>query len=115
MTDADTATALAALGHEARLKLFRLLVRAGHEGLSIGAIQGHLDIPASTLAHHLRALVDAGLVHQTRAGRSTLCRADYDRMNGVLAHVAEACCAGIGPDFPMAADAIRPSTQGASE
>lgn len=95
MTDAETATALAALGHEARLRVFRLLVRAGHEGLSIGAVQSHLDIPASTLAHHLRALVDAGLVSQRREGRTTLCRAEYTVMSAVLNHVAEACCSGV--------------------
>ena len=60
MTDAEIAAALAALGHEARLKLFRLLVRAGPEGLSVGEIGRHLSIPPSTLAHHLGALVAAG-------------------------------------------------------
>lgn len=110
MTDAETAVALAALGHEARLRLFRLLVRVGREGLSIGALQAHLDIPASTLAHHLRALVDAGLVSQTREGRSTLCRAEYDRMNAVLNHVVEACCTGLELEsFPLGAGAGRPA------
>ena len=63
------ATALAALGHEARLRIFRLLVRAGDEGLSVGEIGTHLGVPASTLAHHLSALVTAGLVIQERQGR----------------------------------------------
>lgn len=95
MTDSDAAPALAALGHEARLRIFRLLVRAGPEGLSIGQIGTHADLPASTLAHHLAALVDAGLVSQTRVGRSVLNRADFGRMRTLLDHVARDCCAGM--------------------
>lgn len=95
MTDSDTAIALAALGHEARLRVFRLLVRAGPEGLSIGAIVAHADLAPSTLAHHLAALVDAGLVTQTKVGRSVLNRVDFARVRAVLAHVVEDCCAGM--------------------
>ncbi|MDH3714948.1 MAG: metalloregulator ArsR/SmtB family transcription factor [Gammaproteobacteria bacterium] len=95
MNEGTAVSALAALGHEARLRIFRLLVRAGHEGLNIGEI-GHLvGLPASTLAHHLRALVDVGLVTQQRHSRQVINRADFDVMNGVLAFVAEECCKGI--------------------
>jgi DNA-binding transcriptional ArsR family regulator len=59
-----TARALAALGHDTRLAIFRLLVRAGEEGLNVGEIGQHLDQAPSTLAHHLSALVEAGLVVQ---------------------------------------------------
>ncbi|MEM6945113.1 MAG: metalloregulator ArsR/SmtB family transcription factor, partial [Pseudomonadota bacterium] len=81
MNDSDAAPALAALGHEARLQVFRLLVRAGPDGLSIGEIQAHLGIAPSTLAHHLRALVDVGLVSQEKRGRSVLNRAAFERAN----------------------------------
>jgi uncharacterized ion transporter superfamily protein YfcC len=56
------ARALSALGHDARLSIFRLLVQAGENGLRVGDIGTHLDMAASTLAHHLSALVAAGLV-----------------------------------------------------
>ena len=70
-TDTDLAFAdmLAALGSATRLQLFRLLVRAGPEGRTVGAVKQDMGIPASTLAHHLGALVQAGLVEQTKVGR----------------------------------------------
>jgi DNA-binding transcriptional ArsR family regulator len=95
MNETAVATALAALGHEARLRIFRLLVRAGHEGLNIGEIGQLVGLPASTLAHHLRALVDVGLVTQQRHSRQVINRADFDVMNAVLAFVAEKCCKGV--------------------
>ena len=95
MDEADAAAALAALGHEARLRVFRLLVRAGEGGLSVGDIAAHEGLAPSTLAHHLGALVAAGLVERKRAGRLMLIRADYDRMRAVLAFVAAECCSGV--------------------
>ena len=99
MTDAQqirkVAIALAALGHEARLSVYRLLVRAGHEGMNVGEIGDHLDLPASTLSHHLRALVHAGLVVQEKRGREVFNRPDYDAMTHVTAFLTEECCSGI--------------------
>ena len=93
--NAAIARALAALGHEARLANFRLLVRAGDDGLNVGEIAAHLDMPASTLAHHLSALVGAGLVIQERQGREVVNRADYDAMNRTVAFLTDQCCAGV--------------------
>ncbi|MEM6354335.1 MAG: metalloregulator ArsR/SmtB family transcription factor [Pseudomonadota bacterium] len=95
MNDGDAAPALAALGHEARLGLFRLLVKAGPEGLSIGEIQAHLGLAPSTLAHHLRALVEVGLVSQEKRGRSVMNRAEFERMHAVLGYVEKECCQGV--------------------
>lgn len=92
-----TANALAALGHEARLGVYRLLVRAGHDGLIVGDIAAHTGLPASTLAHHLRTLVSAGLVLQERRGRETVNRVDYDAMNRALRFLSEECCQGVLP------------------
>lgn len=103
MTDADIAAALSALGHEARLKLFRLLVRAEPEGLNIGEIGGHLGLPPSTLSHHLNALVGAGLVAQRREGRQVINRARIDRLRGIIAEVAAECCLGVDKDGKTAA------------
>ena len=95
MDTAAVAAALSALGHEARLDVFRLLVRAGAPGLSVGEIGAHTGLAPSTLAHHLGALVAAGLVVQRRQGRTVVNRVDFERMRGVLAFVAAECCAGV--------------------
>jgi DNA-binding transcriptional ArsR family regulator len=95
MDDSTAATQLAALGHEARLSVFRLLVRAGPEGASTGQIVEILGIAPSTLAHHLGALVAAGLVSQERRGRQTINRAMADEMRALLAYVEADCCAGL--------------------
>ena len=89
-----TARALAALGHEARLEVYRLLVRAGEDGLIVGDIAGHTKLPLSTLAHHLRTLVSAGLVIQERRGREVLNRADFNAMKAVLSFLSAECCQG---------------------
>ncbi len=94
--NATIARALAALGHEARLAIYRLLVRAGAEGLNVSEIAAHLDMPASTLAHHLSTLVGAGLVIQERHGREVVNRADYDAMNRTVGFLTDQCCSGVG-------------------
>lgn len=89
------ATALAALGHEARLSVYRLLVRAGHDGLRVGEISEHLDMPASTLAHHLRALVLAGLVVQEKHGREVFNKPDFQAMTSIVGFMTKECCTGV--------------------
>lgn len=92
----DTAaTALSALGHPVRLHIFRLLVTAGHDGLPVGDIGAHLGVPPSTLAHHLAALVQAGLVDQERQGRTIINRARYNAMDDLIAYLSSECCAGV--------------------
>ena len=92
---ADLARCLEKLGHPTRLEIFRLLVRAGHGGLPVGAIQRHLDIPPSTLSHHIANLVSAGLVGQRREGRVLRCTAEFGRMDGVVSALTAECCAGV--------------------
>jgi DNA-binding transcriptional ArsR family regulator len=89
---------LAELGNVTRLSIFRLLVQAGPEGLAIGEIQSRLDIPASTLAFHLRGLVGAELVTQAREGRTVRCRSRLATLNETLGFVKQHCCAGFGAD-----------------
>lgn len=96
MTDAASiARALAALGHEARLDVYRLLVRAGDDGLNVGVIASHTGLALSTLAHHLRALVGAGLVIQERRGREVVSRADFGAMRRTVGFLTDECCAGM--------------------
>ncbi len=89
------ARALAALGHDARLSIFRLLVKAGDDGLRVGDIGDHLGLAPSTLAHHLSSLVDAGLVVQDKRGREVFNRVDYPAMQRVLAFLTSECCTGV--------------------
>jgi ArsR family transcriptional regulator len=92
------ADALAALGNRTRLRIFKLLVRAGREGANIGTLQRMLGIPATTLGHHLGTLAEAGLLGQERRGRECICTANYKAVGEVLDYVKEECCAGIALD-----------------
>ncbi|BBN83634.1 transcriptional regulator [Pseudoalteromonas sp. A25] len=89
----QAATQLAELGHVTRLEIYRILVRAGHNGLAVSAIQQQLDIPGSTLSHHIARLVKVGLVSQTREGRVLRCQAQYQQLEGLIAFLSEECCA----------------------
>jgi len=90
----EAVTALAALAQEHRLALFRLLVQAGDQGMAAGALAGRLGIPNSSLSFHLAGLSRAGLIGQERRSRSLIYRADYRRMNDLLAYLMQNCCAG---------------------
>jgi len=95
--------ALAALAQEQRLKLFRLLVQAGPEGLAAGRIAGELGIPNSSLSFHLAQLRRAGLIGQERRHRSIVYSADFAAMDALLAYLTENCCAGTAACAPPAA------------
>jgi DNA-binding transcriptional ArsR family regulator len=89
------ADGLAALGNRTRLRLYRLLVRAGDDGLNVGDLQRLLKVPPSTLAHHLATLARAGLVRQERRGREVISRADYPAMRALVGYLTEQCCTGV--------------------
>ncbi len=88
------AAALKELGHTTRLRIFKRLVKAGEKGLSVGILQKELDIPASTLSHHLSALISAGLIKQKREGRVLNCIAQYPALEAIMAFLTEECCMG---------------------
>lgn len=90
-----TARRLSALGHEARLSIFRLLVKAGDQGLNVGEMGSHLAIPATTLGHHLSTLVDVGLVQQERRGREVINRVNYQEMRDLVGFLTSECCIGV--------------------
>lgn len=92
----EAVAALSALAQEHRLALFRLLVQAGEEGMAAGALAERLAIPNSSLSFHLAGLSRAGLISQERQSRSLIYRADYQRMNDLLAYLMQNCCAGAG-------------------
>jgi DNA-binding transcriptional ArsR family regulator len=88
----DAASRLEALGNPTRLKIYRMLVRAGDPGLSVGKLQARLAIPASTLSHHLKTLIIVGLVTQERDATTLICRANYPVMRGLVGFLVAECC-----------------------
>lgn len=94
MDNATAVTALSALSHDSRLSAFRHLVQAGRAGLAVGELRDKLGLPPATLTAHLNVLRAAGLVSDERQGRVIRVRADYARMDALLAFLTENCCAG---------------------
>lgn len=104
------ASQLEALGNPTRLQLYRILVRAGGEGLPVGSVQEKLGIAASTLSHHLRKLVEVGLVTQERQATTLICRAEYPAMQSLIGFLADECCAdGSCPPEPRRSAARAPA------
>jgi DNA-binding transcriptional ArsR family regulator len=89
----QAALQLEALGNPTRLNIYRILVRAGAEGLPVGSIQDKLGIPASTLSHHCKRLLDTGLLSQERHATTLICRAQYPAMQALIGYLADECCA----------------------
>ncbi|TIS93004.1 metalloregulator ArsR/SmtB family transcription factor [Mesorhizobium sp.] len=86
--------ALAALGQDTRLEVFRLLVRTGAGGLPAGEITSRLGIVQNTMSAHLKVLDHAGLVRAEREGRSIRYVADMTGFRDLLAYLMEDCCNG---------------------
>ena len=86
--------ALAALAHDTRLKVFRLLVEAGPEGLAAGSIGETLELPPATLSFHLAHLARTGLVRSRQDGRFVIYSADFAAMNELVGFLTENCCGG---------------------
>ncbi|HLR30229.1 MAG TPA: metalloregulator ArsR/SmtB family transcription factor [Paenalcaligenes sp.] len=85
---------LAALAHETRLSVFRLLVEAGEKGLPAGEIAAKLNIAASSLSFHLKELYQVGLLRREQYGRSIFYSANYSAMNELLLYLTQNCCQG---------------------
>lgn len=91
------ASAFAALGSEQRLTVLGTLVRAGPDGLSMGELGSRSGITGSTLTHHIRILIEAGLVNQAREGRRVICvGADYATVAHLSEFLLRQCCADAG-------------------
>ena len=95
MTDIKAANSFAALGHPSRVAILRLLVQAGDDGLSVSQMRTHLKMPATTFGHHLKAMADAGLVSQTKRGRSLISTANYAALQSLIGFLMEDCCRGV--------------------
>ncbi|RWL78740.1 MAG: transcriptional regulator [Mesorhizobium sp.] len=90
----DAISALSALGQDTRLEVFRLLVRAGPDGLPAGEIGARLGTVQNTMSAHLKILDHAGLVRAERDGRMIRYVADMTGLRDVLAYLMEDCCNG---------------------
>ncbi|MDQ5897592.1 MAG: ArsR family transcriptional regulator, arsenate/arsenite/antimonite-responsive transcriptional [Pseudomonadota bacterium] len=104
MEDEDIVRLLAALAQPHRLRAFRALVVAGPEGLTPGVLAEQLGLPAATLSFHLKEMLHAGLIGCTRDGRRLIYRADFARMNALLAFLSANCCAGQPCELTPAGD-----------
>jgi DNA-binding transcriptional ArsR family regulator len=114
METRDASERLAALGHETRLAIFRLLVQAGPQGLNAGAIAQALRVALPTLSFHLSHLARVGLIRGRQESRFIFYAADYAGMNSLIAFLTENCCQGeqCMPQAPLRSP--RPQRSGAS-
>ncbi|WP_203291744.1 ArsR/SmtB family transcription factor [Maricaulis parjimensis] len=85
---------LAALAQSNRLEVFRLLVKAGPDGIPAGEISRTLSIAPNTLSAQLNLLSSAGLVKNRREGRSLIYSAEFESMADLLVYLMEDCCQG---------------------
>nr|CAB42635.1 hypothetical protein [Stutzerimonas stutzeri] len=95
MDHEKVAASLAELGNSHRLSVFRFLVKAGHDGASVGDIQKGLGIPASTLSHHLARMAKVGLIRQEKHSRTIVCIPEYGHLENLIGFLQEECCAGV--------------------
>lgn len=87
-------TAFAALSQETRLDVFRLLIKAGENGMPAGEISETLDVRQNTMSTNLSILAQSGLVRNERQGRSIRYFADVDGLRGLLTYLMDDCCGG---------------------
>jgi len=85
---------LGELGNLTRLSIFRVLVKAGRKGVAVGDVQKILDIPGSTLSHHISRMVNAGLVEQRRESRTLYCLPLMDAVKETADFLLSECCSG---------------------
>jgi ArsR family transcriptional regulator len=83
---------LSALGHPARLGILRYVVQAGEDGAAAGDIQSHLDIPPSTLSHHLERLASTGLLKARRSGTFIYYAPEFAALRALTDYLWEDCC-----------------------
>ena len=92
MNNARAVAAFAAISHENRLAIFRLLVKRGPQGLPAGVIAERLGVVPSSLTFHLQALQRAGLLKRRRDGRQLIYSADFAAMNALVGFLSDNCC-----------------------
>ncbi|HUJ47787.1 MAG TPA: helix-turn-helix domain-containing protein [Rhizomicrobium sp.] len=113
METTDAVKRLSALAQDARLEVFRLLVKAGPEGLAAGEIARSLETAANTMSAQLLILANAGLIRARREGRSIIYFVDFAAMSDLLIFLTEDCCGGraevCAPLAAIATSCCKPS------
>jgi DNA-binding transcriptional ArsR family regulator len=111
MKDRDAVTSLAALAHEHRLRIFRILVKQGPSGMPAGEIAHRVGLSATNTSFHLKELDRAGLIRPTRQGRYVRYAIHVEGMRKLLTYLTEECCQGrpelCGETFAAAAKLCR--------
>ena len=107
-SEAAAVQALGALAQETRLRVFRLLVEAGPQGLPAGEVARRLGVPANTMSGHLGILARAGLVLQRRDSRLILCSADFAGLRALLDFLLRDCCGGQAAACAPLLDSLLP-------
>ena len=92
MTIEVLAKAMKELGHPTRLTIFKKLAQTGRQGIAVGELQQALNVPGSTLSHHISSLASANLLIQRREGRTLFCVANYEKLQTVITFFQEDCC-----------------------
>lgn len=92
LTNEQAADVFSQLGNATRLCIIKILVEAGHDGLKVGEIQKELNIPGSTLSHHLLHLRNNGLLEQCRVGSALVCSVNYDSLDKAIDYLQSECC-----------------------
>lgn len=100
MNEDQAVSALGALAHTQRLRVFRALVVAGPEGLTPSVLADQLDVARNSLSFHLKELAHAGLVTIEQQGRNLIYRADFAQMNSLLGYMTEHCCQAVRAKSP---------------
>ncbi len=108
MEISEAVNALSALAHETRLRVFRLLVEAGEEGLPSTEIARELDVSKSLMSTHLNVLTRSGLAGSVRVGRQIIYRIDLEATRSLLSYLVENCCHGRADQCASLLDEILP-------
>lgn len=89
------AKCMAELGHAKRLSIYKLLVKAGPDGLAMGEIGRKLKIPNSTLSHHIQRLANVDLIKQDHKKQFIYCIAQFKQLSALINYLSAECCQGI--------------------
>ncbi|MGE0281778.1 MAG: ArsR/SmtB family transcription factor [Rhizobiaceae bacterium] len=94
MDERQALSAFGALSQETRLRILRMLVVAGPDGMAAGMIAEQAEVSPSNVSFHLKELEHAGLVTARRDARSIIYSAEYDALTGLIRFLMEDCCSG---------------------
>jgi len=115
MDSNNTLSAFSALSQQTRLDVFRLLIKAGKEGLLAGAIGDALNVRQNTMSANLSVLLNSGLIRNERQGRTIRYFADFNALGGLLAFLMEDCCGGEPEKCQPLIDQLTCACEGASQ